>query len=147
VKVIRFAVLGKPISVNQLYRRNRNGSVRKSEEAEAYATLVAARGMDARRRARSETTDEPVDVELRIFFANERPDTDGPVKLILDALQAPQVTRDVRSTRWTGAGIIRNDRQVRNCLVRREVDAARPRVEVAVGPVGEVFTLQEEKRS
>jgi Holliday junction resolvase RusA-like endonuclease len=97
---------------------------------------VAAHGMRARRAARWPTFEGPVEVELRVFFVDERPDTDGPVKAILDALQPPNPGQH-----RFGAGIIRDDRQVRRLLVERGVDAKRPRVEVAIAPVGELIAL------
>jgi Holliday junction resolvase RusA-like endonuclease len=140
VTVLRFTIPGRPLGVNELYERSRNGQVRKSDKARAFEQLVALVGTRARRAQGWETTMRPVEVSLRIFFDSERPDIDGPEKLILDALQAPRAHR-VPAHRRVGAGIIANDRQVRRKLTEREVDRERPRIEVAVGPVGEVFAL------
>jgi Holliday junction resolvase RusA-like endonuclease len=128
---LRFIVPGKPLSVNELYTRTRLGDVRKSDDAKAYAEKVSLLGRAARMRARLETITAPVEVTLRIFFQDERPDTDGPVKLLLDALQSPRASRDCRSRRG-GAAIIRDDRQVRRLVVEREIDKKNPRVEVTV---------------
>lgn len=132
---LRFVVDGKPCGVNATHLGGARPFV-KSPEARAFAAKVASRGMAARRCAGWATTSEPVEVEIRIFFQSERPDTDGPVKAILDALQSsnPKLNR-------LGAGIIENDRQVKRFLVERVIDREHPRVEVTVGLVGEVFGL------
>jgi Holliday junction resolvase RusA-like endonuclease len=130
MNTVRFVVPGKPIGVNELYRRARRG-LRKTDAAAAYVIQIAAHGQQARRRAGVETFRGPVNVELRIFFADERPDLDGPVKLILDALQASRAHHNAAHRR-VGAGIIENDRQVQRYTVARGTDRAEPRVEIAV---------------
>ena len=88
-----------------------------------FANFLAVYGFQARQRAGWETTKARVEVEIRIFFENERPDTDSPVKAILDSLEVsrPKLCRP-------GAGFLANDRQVRRYIVDRE----NPRVEVLV---------------
>ena len=126
MSTIEFTVPGKPVGVNDTHVGGRWG-FQKKRKAVAFAQLVAAYGLRARRAARWATTTAPVQVQLRVFFANERPDTDGPVKAVLDALQTPNP-----KLRRVGAGILENDRQVRRLIVDRDVDRERPRVEVAV---------------
>lgn len=132
---VRFVVPLRPVGVNAQYRAHRGG-VHKTDAARAFAGAVAVYGAKARRAARVETTTDPVDVLIRFYFADERPDGDGPVKSVLDALQIPSAKGD-----HPGAGFIANDRQVRDHHVQRRIDRERPRVEVTVGPAGEVFTL------
>lgn len=141
-EVLRFVVPGKPVSSNEMYRRDRRGFVRKTEAAFAFAHAIAAHGARARKKARAPLLTGPVDVLITLFLANERPDGDGPVKVILDSLQPSRAHRHPAHRR-IGAGIIANDRQVRDHHVRRRIDRQRPRIEVAVGPAGDVFTLAE----
>ena len=129
--ILAFTVPVKPVGVN---KRLRNISL-KTPEAIAYFNAVAAYGHVARKRAGWETYDGPVDVVITYYFQSERPDSDGPDKPTLDALQEsnPKVRR-------VGAGIIRNDKQVYDRIHRRRVDPARPRVEIIIGPAGTVFS-------
>jgi Holliday junction resolvase RusA-like endonuclease len=133
VKVIRFVVPGKPVGINATHMGGHVRPFAKTPEARAYAELVAFHGLLARKRARCETTTMPVEIFIDVFYADERPDIDACEKATLDALQVPNVRRQ-------GAGIVQNDRQVRRKLTERSVDQARPRVEVTVGPRGEVIT-------
>ena len=135
--VVRFTVPWRPVGVNAQYERH-PGGVHKTEAARDFAGAVAVFGAKARRAVRCATTHEPVDVLVRFYFASDRPDGDGPVKAVLDALQVPN-PRENRP----GAGFIENDRQVRDHHVQRRIDRDHPRVEVTVGPAGEVFTLAE----
>jgi Holliday junction resolvase RusA-like endonuclease len=125
---VRFVVPGKPCGVNAVHVGGKRPFV-KSREARDFADRLAMHGREARRLARWKITDAPVEVAIRVHFDSERPDTDGPVKAILDALQSD------------GAGFIENDRQVRAYRVERAIDRERPRVEVTIGPVGSVLTL------
>lgn len=126
---VSFVVPGKPCGVNATHTGGARPFV-KSREARAFAAKVALMGTLARRRAKWETTSGPVEVAIRVMFANERPDTDGPVKAILDALQTA-------TNRRIGAGFIANDRQVRRYTVERFIDRKQPRVEVTVSLAGE----------
>jgi Holliday junction resolvase RusA-like endonuclease len=139
VTVLRFTVPGRPVGVNELYDRTPRG-LRKSDAARAFEAVIAHHGTRARRAAKLETLTGPVDVLITYFFESERPDGDGPTKLVLDALQ-PMKAHPHPAHRRIGAGIVLNDRQVRDHHVRRRVDRERPRVELVVGPAGEVFTL------
>ena len=119
-----FTVPGEPLGVNALWR-SQQGRVHKSPKAEQYAQAVMAHAAAARMRAGGDTLTGPVAVELRVYFGSERPDIDGPVKVILDAMQATTARR-------TGASVYLDDRQVHRLLVTRHVDRERPRVEVEV---------------
>lgn len=122
---VRYVVPGKPAG------QNRNGwaggAWTKHPLARAFADRLATHGRNARLDAGWATTQDPVEVELRIFFADERPDTDSPVKAILDSLEVsrPRLRRP-------GAGFVENDRQVRAYRVERAVDRDSPRVEVTI---------------
>ena len=123
-----FVAPGRPCGVNAVHVGGKRPFV-KSRKARDFATNVALHGLLARKAAHWKITTDPVEVAIRIHFADERPDTDGPVKAILDALQAG------------GAGFIANDRQVRAYRVERAIDRDRPRVEVTIGPIGSVLTV------
>jgi len=106
VNRIAFTVYGKPVGVNE----NHVGGARpfvKSREARAFAAAVANAGLQARVAAGEQTWLGPVRVRIEVYLENERPDTDGCVKAVFDALQAPNA-----KLRRVGAGIVRNDRQV-----------------------------------
>lgn len=111
---VSFFAPGKPVSSNGTYRF---GSARmwKTKEATRFIANLqkwARIAMDGR-------MPEPAYVEVRItfIFADERPDLDGPLKTVLDALQ----------------GITyRNDRQVRSLSVQRRTDKTNPGVEITV---------------
>ena len=126
---VRFCVPGKPVGQN---RNGWNGGAwTKKPEARAFAERLSVYGLQARRAAGWQTTSGAVEVEIRIFFENERPDTDAPVKAILDSLEVsrPKLHRP-------GAGFVVNDRQVKRYLVERGIDRARPRVEVTINARG-----------
>jgi Holliday junction resolvase RusA-like endonuclease len=138
VTVLRFAVPWKPVGVNAQYERH-PGGVHKTEAARAFHGAVATYGAKARRASRAETVEVgEVDVIITLHFSSERPDGDGPVKSVLDAMQAPNPRLNL-----PGASIYRNDNQVRDHLVRKRPGAARDHVEIVVGPAGQVFTLTE----
>lgn len=124
--MIAYVVPGKPVGVN---RGGATGTRMwgKTPEQKAFATRLAAFGINARRRERWETTDAPVYVAIRVVFENEQPDTDSPTKPILDSLEVsrPRLHRP-------GAALLANDHQVRLYAVGRGVDLENPRVELAV---------------
>jgi Holliday junction resolvase RusA-like endonuclease len=130
MSAVSFVVPGKPCGVNATHTGGARPFV-KSQEARSFAARVALMGTIARRRAKWETTSGPVEVAIRMVFANERPDTDGPVKAILDALQTA-------TNRRQGAGFIANDRQVQRYTVERVIDRKQPRTEVTVRLAGNV---------
>lgn len=124
--VVAFTVPGRPVG------QNRNGSNRtraygKTPEQRQFAASLAMHGLRARRAAGWETTTAQVEVRIRVVFANERPDTDSPVKAVLDSLE---VSRP--KLRRLGAGFVANDRQVKRYVVERAIDPERPRVEIEV---------------
>jgi hypothetical protein len=124
---VSYVVPGKPCGQN---RNGWNGGAwAKKPEARAFAATLAAHGLRARRLAHWETTTDPVEVSIRVYFADERSDTDAPVKAIIDSLE---VSRP--KLRRPGAGFLANDRQVRRYLVEREIDRKHPRVEVTIWP-------------
>jgi Holliday junction resolvase RusA-like endonuclease len=122
--VIAFVVSGDPVGINATHVGGPRPFV-KSHEARAFAQRIAGAGCIARGSA--PTIRGPVRVDIDVYFRDERPDTDGPVKAILDALQRPNPR-----TRRIGAGIIANDRQVVEYVVRRHGDRLEPRDEVTV---------------
>ncbi len=140
--VLRYVVPVKPLGVNEMYQPLPNGGKRKSAEGVAFAGALAAFGLKARNRARLEPMTCKVDVLVTYYFQNERPDSDGPDKAVLDSLQTSRAHRHPAHRR-VGAGIIENDRQVRDRHFRRRIDQAKPRVEITVGPTGEVFSMSE----
>lgn len=79
--------------------------------------------------------DVPVRVSLRMFYATERPDLDE--SLVLDILQDRYAPRDKRTgeRRLIQAGVIRNDRLVREKHVYHGIDRGNPRVEVEIEPL------------
>lgn len=113
---VSFVVPGKPVSTNQTYRVGR---------ARMFKSLVAQRWQDEVRVqsvlaiAGRPAFACPVEVRITFWFDSERPDTDGPVKGLLDRL-APHVYR--------------NDRQVARYSVTRRIDREHPRTEVWVAP-------------
>ena len=123
---IAFVVPGSPLSQNRAYRRSIQRRMYKSDEAYAYTARLIIAAREAR-NGRAMLTG-PVAVSLRVVFDSDRPDLDGPVKLVLDALQEPRARRP-------GAGLYANDRQVRRLVVERLVDRFDPRLEVVVEPL------------
>lgn len=121
---LTFTIPGEPIGVNRSFVGGKRPFV-KTPAARLFAARIAIAGRAARMKAKSETTEAPCEVSIALFFGSERPDTDGPVKPILDALQKPMRGRP-------GAGIYANDRQVVVYHVTRNIDRERPRVEVVV---------------
>jgi len=138
--VIAFTIPMEPVGKNDLHRRRKGGAVYKTDAARRFHEAVAAFGLKARRSAGLAIIDNPVEVEIRVFFASERPDGDGPVQIVLDALQLSRASTNPAACR-TGAGIYRNDRQVVRYMVERGIDRKRPRVEVRIAPAGELFDL------
>ena len=122
---LRFIVPGNPIGINQVFCGGKRPFV-KTTRARNFAAAVAHYG----RRAWAATDkDMPwqgrATVYIDLFFRDRRPDIDGPIKAILDALQPSRPQR-------SGAGIINNDRQVAELHVRRYVDKEDPRAEITV---------------
>jgi Holliday junction resolvase RusA-like endonuclease len=137
VTVLRFTVPWRPVGVNAQYGRH-PGGVHKTPEAAAFHGAVATYGRKARAAARAAKLLGDVDVLITFHFDSERPDGDGPVKTVLDAMQDPNPRKGI-----PGAGIYTNDSQVRDHLVRKRVGARPAHVEVVVGPAGRVFDVAE----
>jgi len=131
VTEVRLTILGEPASkANQRKIATIAGRTRliKSEKARGYEA-DALRQIPPAARVRLEG---PVEVQLRIFYASQRPDLDESV--VLDVLQ----------DRYRGAGeqrvlvqpgVYRNDRQVRRKLVEHGIDRKNPRTEIVVRPL------------
>lgn len=82
----------------------------------------------------------PVRVTLRIFYASERPDLDESV--VLDVLQDRwSKGKSGQGRELVQAGVIRNDRQVREKHVHHGIDKANPRAEIRV----EALTPQQQE--
>lgn len=128
-EVVRYTVPGKPVGQN----RGSKATTRaygKTEAQKAYAALLAFHGSAARQRLMAGTTTAKVEVWITFHFQDERPDTDGPVKAVLDSLEVPRPR-----IHRPGSGWLANDRQVRRYHVDRgEPDKANPRVEVEIRP-------------
>lgn len=109
---IELEVPGPQVSVNRAYRGGR-GRFFMAPEAVAFKERVMLAARLAMRGAKM--LDGAVAVSVEFFYPSERPDIDGPVKLILDSLQ----------------GIVfENDRQVRLLWVTKESDKKNPRTKI-----------------
>ncbi|HET9554918.1 MAG TPA: RusA family crossover junction endodeoxyribonuclease [Anaeromyxobacteraceae bacterium] len=113
--MISFTCDAKPVSTNASYIRSKQGRLCKTPEAVAFCGRLQLAARKAMRGAKPLAGS--LSVGLTFHFANERPDTDGPIKPVLDALQRI---------------VYVNDRQVRRLVVERAIDKQRPRVEVCV---------------
>ena len=58
------------------------------------------------------------DLEVTFFFESRRPDIDGPLKLVMDAIEE--------------ARLVKNDRQFAKVILRKRHDPANPRTEIVV---------------
>ncbi len=132
---IRFTIRGQPCSkansrrIVTLKRGEEDAriAVVKSKEALAYER-DALRQIPAAARQRLEG---PVAVTIRIWYASERPDLDESI--ILDCLQDRFHRLSAKSPRvLLQAGVIRNDRQVREKHIFHAIDHANPRAEITV---------------
>ena len=111
---VLFTVPGKQTSTNQAYRSGR-GQFFMSREGKEFKDRISTLGKLAMGRRRAIQEDCIVVVDL--YFKTKRNDLDGPLKLILDALQP-----------W----VIKNDRQVRAITMRKHHDAEIPRTLIEV---------------
>jgi len=116
VEWLRFVVPGSPLSQNLVYRRRPGGyGMFMTQEGKLWIKTI--QGHALANRPDDWPLDEVVDLELVHYFSSRRPDSDGPVKLELDALQ----------------GILyRKDSQVRDVIFRKRLDAVNPRLEITV---------------
>jgi Holliday junction resolvase RusA-like endonuclease len=112
---INFDVEGAQVSTNAAYRAGR-GRFWKDVKAVAWQARIMAQAVKT--MGRHPAIAEDVIVVVDFFFGSRRNDLDGPLKLVLDALQ-PRV--------------ICNDRQVRSITLRKHLDTENPhtRIEVA----------------
>lgn len=139
--MITFSVRGPPVSTNHGYRLaliGKRPALIKTDEAKNYSTAIAAESTISLGYApRSWDRASPVVVEIDLYFPDERGDTDGPVKFILDSLQGVPLTesRKGKGSRKRIGGVIDNDRQVRDYRVRRFVDREHPRTVVRIRPL------------
>lgn len=131
------------IGVNELYGCAR-GHVYKTSKARDFADTIAAYGMQARKRQGWKTYKGPVDVLIVYYFQSCLLDADAPTKQVFDALQLTrnEIIRGGRVRCRVGAGIIVNDKQVRDHYVSPRVDKLHPRVCIAVAPAGQLFELK-----
>jgi len=142
MSAIHLTILGEPASkANQrqiVTIAGRPSSI-KSKKALAYER-DALRQIPPAARVRLEG---PVEVQLRIFYASERPDLDESV--ILDVLQDRYSGRG-EQRELVQAGCYRNDRQVRVKHVYHGIDKANPRAEIVIRPLQpqQVDLLQED---
>jgi Holliday junction resolvase RusA-like endonuclease len=118
VSRIAFIAPGKPVSTNATYLRGNGRRLYKSDAAVVFATQLQMAARRAMRGAPPLTGS--LEVGVTMVFDSERPDIDGPIKPVLDAMQRI---------------VFANDRQVRRLTVERVVDRERPRVEVVVTEV------------
>lgn len=128
---IRLTILGEPASkANQrkIVTFGDRPAVIKSDKARRYER-DALRQIPPAARVRLEG---PVEVQIRIWYASERPDLDESV--VLDVLQDRWSGRG-EDRRLVQAGIYRNDRQVRRKVVEHAIDRANPRAEIVVRPL------------
>lgn len=128
---IRLTILGEPASkANQrkIVTFGDRPALIKSDKARRYER-DALRQIPPVARLRLEG---PIEVEIRIWYASERPDLDESV--VLDVLQDRWSGRG-EDRRLVQAGVYRNDRQVRRKLVEHAIDRANPRAEVVVRPM------------
>jgi Holliday junction resolvase RusA-like endonuclease len=133
---ISFVGLGRPIGVNAAYkvvslptRKGMRSRLAKTEQAKQYGESLAIAGRQVMQRAGLLPFPGDVVVEIDIYFQSRRADIDGPLKQILDSLQ---VTKRGR----LGAGVYKNDSQVKRLVLERYVDPDSPRVCVRVTEVG-----------
>ncbi len=122
---IRFIVPGRPVGVNATYERRggRGRGLKLTAEAEGYRQRVQVYAVQALRGRRRPIFAGAVEVQLGMFFANDRADVDSCTKPLLDALEGFVYDDDV---------------QVHRLLVEKTIDPLRPRVEIAVGLIGEL---------
>ena len=92
---------GPLVSTNAAYRKNFRGGFYMSAEGKAFkagVTLAARRAMNGKA-----ATTEPVSVLIDFWFRTMASDVDGPVKLVLDALQGVCFKND-RQVVYVSAG-------------------------------------------
>jgi Holliday junction resolvase RusA-like endonuclease len=110
-----FTIPGKCISINASYKRGRGNRLYLSPEAEEFRQRIEYAVV----RARAKPCDGPCALWLDLYLHSPRQDIDGPLKALLDGLQA--------KGKW---GLYVNDKQLHMLTVRKYLDPKNPRVEV-----------------
>jgi hypothetical protein len=129
VTVLRYTVPGAPVSTNQGYRgaviKTRHGMQHRlvlKPEGKAFKDWLQACARVAWMKAGRPSALERAQVVARLVFPTLGSDIDGPVKFLLDSLQA--------------AGLVVNDTRIRRLVLEKMDPDGSPRIEVAVGPTG-----------
>lgn len=132
--VVRFTIQGEPASKANsrsiVTIGDRPASI-KSAKARAFEAVAMLQIPTAAKRMFA----GPVRVDMKIFYASNRPDLDESV--VLDCLQA-KFTGTGKKRKLVRAGVYLNDRQVFEKHVFKAIDPQAPRVEVAVSLLGQV---------
>ena len=128
--MIRFVILGEPASKANSRREAVNAKtgrrmVIKSEKALLYRDAALQQIPPACRKQLIGS----VRVDMRVFYASERPDLDE--SLILDCLQ-DQFMRVGGKRVLSQRGVYCNDRQVREKHIYHRIDKANPRTEIQI---------------
>lgn len=131
--VIRLTILGEPASKANSRREALNPKtgrrmVIKSAKALSWQESALMQIPPAARVG----FDKPVRVDMRIYYASERPDLDE--SLILDCLQ-DQWTRINGKRYISQRGVYHNDRQVREKHIYHAIDKANPRTVIQVSEI------------
>lgn len=88
--MIEIEVKAYPPSTNQLYKRNKNGSVRLSEKHQIFRDMVFVAS-----RFKEKITKYPVEIEILVLAPdNRKRDLDNIGKVVLDSLVNAQVLED-----------------------------------------------------
>lgn len=115
---VSFTIPCAPLSTNMAYKLTSKGKFARmylSEAAQEFKKLCSFAALYA--RPKGWPMEEKYSLTLDFYFKNQRPDSDGPLKLVLDAMQGC---------------LYNNDRQVEEVTYRRRIDPAAPRVEVSI---------------
>lgn len=115
---IAFTIPCAPLSTNMAYKLTSKGKFARmylSTAAQEFKKLCSFAALYA--RPRGWPMEGRYVLGLDFYFKNQRPDSDGPLKLVLDALEGC---------------LYNNDRQVDEVTYRRRIDPAAPRVEVSI---------------
>lgn len=126
VKALRYTVPGQPVSTNQGYRGlvvGRQARLALNQEGRAYKELLLWHGWKAWKAAGRPQPLQQAQVALALVFPTLGSDVDGPVKFLLDSLQA--------------AKLVVNDTRIRRVVLEKLDPDGQPRVEIAVGPLSE----------
>lgn len=122
--VIRYTVQGAPVSTNQGYRGAVVGSQHRlvlNQEGKDYKAWLHLHARRAWARAGRPYPLEAAAVAVRFIFPTMGSDIDGPLKFVLDSLQAGE--------------LVVNDTRIRRVVLEKAEPDGRPRVELAVGPM------------